>query len=342
MININIQWIMGAIFIGLVYAGLAVLMLVVMIVYHIRMRNDHKRMIKLREKFEVFLDGLEQGEITRKQKKKFSTRQLLRLVPYFRAIPDKEKHQLAIEYFIQKGLVKVLAKKMRFSSRSKRVQIIETLALFPDKTAQKVLHDGLKDVSKKVRLASAIALMENDAPWWLYDVVSSLPNSKTDVSNYLRPDVENESRVEKLANVASLTVMPPLMRCDAINILAQNAGVETVSLAMTQKINIASENNLPTSKEYKEPIFKIPEDDKADDRYSETVLLNDEEIDIEQFNRVFANLLDDDALPVLYAAGKALLKTGDRGHKILEHTRQNGSPRAKRAAAFFLRSEKIE
>ena len=93
MININIQWIMGAIFIGLVYAGLAVLMLVVMIVYHIRMRNDHKRMIKLREKFEVFLDSLEQGEITRKQKKKFSTRQLLRLVPYFRAIPDKEKHQ---------------------------------------------------------------------------------------------------------------------------------------------------------------------------------------------------------------------------------------------------------
>lgn len=342
MININIQWIMGAIFIGLVYAGLAVLMLVVMIVYHIRMRNDHKRMIKLREKFEVFLDSLEQGEITRKQKKKFSTRQLLRLVPYFRAIPDKEKHQLAIEYFIQKGLVKVLAKKMRFSSRSKRVQIIETLALFPDKTAQKVLHDGLKDVSKKVRLASAIALMENDAPWWLYDVVSSLPNSKTDVSNYLRPDVENESRVEKLANVASLTVMPPLMRCDAINILAQNAGVETVSLAMTQKINIASENNLPTSKEYKEPIFKIPEDDKADDRYSEIVSLNDEEIDIEQFNRVFANLLDDDALPVLYAAGKALLKTGDRGHKILEHTRQNGSARAKRAAAFFLRSEKIE
>lgn len=249
---------------------------------------------------------------------------------------------MAIEYFIQTGLVKVLAKKMRFSSRSKRVQIIETLALFPDKTAQKVLHDGLKDVSKKVRLASAIALMENDAPWWLYDVVSSLPNSKTDVSNYLRPDVENESRVEKLANVASLTVMPPLMRCDAINILAQNAGVETVSLAMTQKINIASENNLPTSKEYKEPIFKIPEDDKADDRYSETVSLNDEEIDIEQFNRVFANLLDDDALPVLYAAGKALLKTGDRGHKILEHTRQNGSPRAKRAAAFFLRSEKIE
>lgn len=342
MININIQWIMGAIFIGLVYAGLAVLMLVVMIVYHIRMRNDHKRMIKLREKFEVFLDSLEQGEITRKQKKKFSTRQLLRLVPYFRAIPDKEKHQLAIEYFIQKGLVKVLAKKMRFSSRSKRVQIIETLALFPDKTAQKVLHDGLKDVSKKVRLASAIALMENDAPWWLYDVVSSLPNSKTDVSNYLRPDVENESRVEKLANVASLTVMPPLMRCDAINILAQNAGVETVSLAMTQKINIASENNLPTSKEYKEPIFKIPEDDKADDRYSETVSLNDEEIDIEQFNRVFANLLDDDALPVLYAAGKALLKTGDRGHKILEHTKQDGSARAKRAAAFFLRSEKIE
>lgn len=342
MININIQWIMGAIFIGLVYAGLAVLMLVVMIVYHIRMRNDHKRMIKLRQKFEVFLDSLEQGEITRKQKKKFSTRQLLRLVPYFRAIPDKEKHQLAIEYFIQTGLVKVLAKKMRFSSRSKRVQIIETLALFPDKTAQKVLHDGLKDVSKKVRLASAIALMENDAPWWLYDVVSSLPNSKTDVSNYLRPDVENESRVEKLANVASLTVMPPLMRCDAINILAQNAGVETVSLAMTQKINIASENNLPTSKEYKEPIFKIPEDDKADDRYSETVSLNDEEIDIEQFNRVFANLLDDDALPVLYAAGKALLKTGDRGHKILEHTKQNGSARAKRAAAFFLRSEKIE
>ncbi|WP_295964245.1 HEAT repeat domain-containing protein [uncultured Bartonella sp.] len=342
MININIQWIMGAIFIGLVYAGLAVLMLVVMIVYHIRMRNDHKRMIKLREKFEVFLDSLEQGEITRKQKKKFSTRQLLRLVPYFRAIPDKKKHQLAIEYFIQKGLVKVLAKKMRFSSRSKRVQIIETLALFPDKTAQKVLHDGLKDVSKKVRLASAIALMENDAPWWLYDVVSSLPNSKTDVSNYLRPDVENESRVEKLANVASLTVMPPLMRCDAINILAQNAGVETVSLAMTQKINIASENNLPTSKEYKEPIFKIPEDDKADDRYSEIVSLNDEEIDIEQFNRVFANLLDDDALPVLYAAGKALLKTGDRGHKILEHTKQNGSARAKRAAAFFLRSEKIE
>lgn len=342
MININIQWIMGAIFIGLVYAGLAVLMLVVMIVYHIRMRNDHKRMIKLREKFEVFLDSLEQGEITRKQKKKFSTRQLLRLVPYFRAIPDKKKHQLAIEYFIQKGLVKVLAKKMRFSSRSKRVQIIETLALFPDKTAQKVLHDGLKDVSKKVRLASAIALMENDAPWWLYDVVSSLPNSKTDVSNYLRPDVENESRVEKLANVASLTVMPPLMRCDAINILAQNAGVETVSLAMTQKINIASENNLPTSKEYKEPIFKIPEDDKADDRYSETVSLNDEEIDIEQFNRVFANLLDDDALPVLYAAGKALLKTGDRGHKILEHTKQDGSARAKRAAAFFLRSEKIE
>lgn len=342
MININIQWIMGAIFIGLVYAGLAVLMLVVMIVYHIRMRNDHKRMIKLREKFEVFLDSLEQGEITRKQKKKFSTRQLLRLVPYFRAIPDKKKHQLAIEYFIQKGLVKVLAKKMRFSSRSKRVQIIETLALFPDNTAQKVLHDGLKDVSKKVRLASAIALMENDAPWWLYDVVSSLPNSKTDVSNYLRPDVENESRVEKLANVASLTVMPPLMRCDAINILAQNAGVETVSLAMTQKINIASENNLPTSKEYKEPIFKIPEDDKADDRYSETVSLNDEEIDIEQFNRVFANLLDDDALPVLYAAGKALLKTGDRGHKILEHTKQNGSARAKRAAAFFLRSEKIE
>lgn len=342
MININIQWIMGAIFIGLVYAGLAVLMLVVMIVYHIRMRNDHKRMIKLREKFEVFLDSLEQGEITRKQKKKFSTRQLLRLVPYFRAIPDKKKHQLAIEYFIQKGLVKVLAKKMRFSSRSKRVQIIETLALFPDKTAQKVLHDGLKDVSKKVRLASAIALMENDAPWWLYDVVLSLPNSKTDVSNYLRPDVENESRVEKLANVASLTVMPPLMRCDAINILAQNAGVETVSLAMTQKINIASENNLPTSKEYKEPIFKIPEDDKADDRYSETVSLNDEEIDIEQFNRVFANLLDDDALPVLYAAGKALLKTGDRGHKILEHTKQNGSARAKRAAAFFLRSEKIE
>lgn len=342
MININIQWIMGAIFIGLVYAGLAVLMLVVMIVYHIRMRNDHKRMIKLREKFEVFLDSLEQGEITRKQKKKFSTRQLLRLVPYFRAIPDKEKHQLAIEYFIQTGLVKVLAKKMRFSSRSKRVQIIETLALFPDKTAQKVLHDGLKDVSKKVRLASAIALMENDAPWWLYDVVSSLPNSKTDVSNYLRPDVENESRVEKLANVASLTVMPPLMRCDAINILAQNAGVETVSLAMTQKINIASENNLPTSKEYKEPIFKIPEDDKADDRYSETVSLNDEEIDIEQFNRVFANLLDDDALPVLYAAGKALLKTGDRGHKILEHTKQDGSARAKRAAAFFLRSEKIE
>lgn len=342
MININIQWIMGAIFIGLVYAGLAVLMLVVMIVYHIRMRNDHKRMIKLREKFEVFLDSLEQGEITRKQKKKFSTRQLLRLVPYFRAIPDKEKHQLAIEYFIQKGLVKVLAKKMRFSSRSKRVQIIETLALFPDKTAQKVLHDGLKDVSKKVRLASAIALMENDAPWWLYDVVSSLPNSKTDVSNYLRPDVENESRVEKLANVASLTVMPPLMRCDAINILAQNAGVETVSLAMTQKINIASENNLPTSKEYKEPIFKIPEDDKADDRYSEIVSLNDEEIDIEQFNRVFANLLDDDALPVLYAAGKALLKTGDRGHKILEHTKQDGSARAKRAAAFFLRSEKIE
>lgn len=342
MININIQWIMGAIFIGLVYAGLAVLMLVVMIVYHIRMRNDHKRMIKLREKFEVFLDSLEQGEITRKQKKKFSTRQLLRLVPYFRAIPDKKKHQLAIEYFIQKGLVKVLAKKMRFSSRSKRVQIIETLALFPDKTAQKVLHDGLKDVSKKVRLASAIALMENDAPWWLYDVVSSLPNSKTDVSNYLRPDVENESRVEKLANVASLTVMPPLMRCDAINILAQNAGVETVSLAMTQKINIASENNLPTSKEYKEPIFKIPEDDKADDRYSETVSLNDEEIDIEQFNRVFANLLDDDSLPVLYAAGKALLKTGDRGHKILEHTKQNGSARAKRAAAFFLRSEKIE
>ena len=342
MININIQWIMGAIFIGLVYAGLAVLMLVVMIVYHIRMRNDHKRMIKLREKFEVFLDSLEQGEITRKQKKKFSTRQLLRLVPYFRAIPDKEKHQLAIEYFIQKGLVKVLAKKMRFSSRSKRVQIIETLALFPDKTAQKVLHDGLKDVSKKVRLASAIALMENDAPWWLYDVVSSLPNAKTDVSNYLRPDVENESRVEKLANVASLTVMPPLMRCDAINILAQNAGVETVSLAMTQKINIASENNLPTSKEYKEPIFKIPEDDKADDRYSEIVSLNDEEIDIEQFNRVFANLLDDDALPVLYAAGKALLKTGDRGHKILEHTKQDGSPRAKRAAAFFLRSEKIE
>lgn len=342
MININIQWIMGAIFIGLVYAGLAVLMLVVMIVYHIRMRNDHKRMIKLREKFEVFLDSLEQGEITRKQKKKFSTRQLLRLVPYFRAIPDKKKHQLAIEYFIQKGLVKVLAKKMRFSSRSKRVQIIETLALFPDKTAQKVLHDGLKDVSKKVRLASAIALMENDAPWWLYDVVSSLPNSKTDVSNYLRPDVENESRVEKLANVASLTVMPPLMRCDAINILAQNAGVETVSLAMTQKINISSENNLPTSKEYKEPIFKIPEDDKADDRYSETVSLNDEEIDIEQFNRVFANLLDDDALPVLYAAGKALLKTGDRGHKILEHTKQDGSARAKRAAAFFLRSEKIE
>ena len=342
MININIQWIMGAIFIGLVYAGLAVLMLVVMIVYHIRMRNDHKRMIKLREKFEVFLDSLEQGEITRKQKKKFSTRQLLRLVPYFRAIPDKKKHQLAIEYFIQKGLVKVLAKKMRFSSRSKRVQIIETLALFPDKTAQKVLHEGLKDVSQKVRLASAIALMENDAPWWLYDVVSSLPNSKTDVSNYLRPDVENESRVEKLANVASLTVMPPLMRCDAINILAQNAGVETVSLAMTQKINIASENNLPTSKEYKEPIFKIPEDDKADDRYSETVSLNDEEIDIEQFNRVFANLLDDDALPVLYAAGKALLKTGDRGHKILEHTKQDGSARAKRAAAFFLRSEKIE
>ncbi|WP_422531078.1 HEAT repeat domain-containing protein [Bartonella apihabitans] len=342
MININIQWIMGAIFIGLFYACLAVLMLVVMIVFHFRMVNNRKQMIKLREKFETFLDSLEEGEISSKQKKKFSTRQLMRLVPYFRAIPDKKKHQLAIEYFIQTGLVKVLAKKMRFSLRSKRVQIIETLALFPDKTAQQVLHDGLKDVSQKVRLASAIALMENDAPWWLYDVVSSLPNSKTNVGKYLRPDVENESRVEKLTNVASLTIMPPLMRCDAINILAQNAGFETLSLAMTQKINIASNNDLSSSKEYREPIFKIPEDDKADDRYNETVSLNDEEIDIEQFNKVFANLLDDDALPVLYAAGKALLKTGDRGHEILEHTRQNGSPRAKRVAAFFLRSEKIE
>lgn len=339
---IEIQWILSAIYIGLVYATLALIMLVVMISYHFAMRNERKRMIELRENFELFLDRLERGDEKARPKKRFTTRQLVRLVPYFRAIPDKKKHQLAIEYFIRTGLVKVLKRKMNFASRSTRVQIVETLAMFPDKAAQEVLRKGLRDVSQKVRLAAAIALMENDAPWWFYQIASILPSTKTDMTDYLRPEVEDESRVDKLVKVSELKSMPPLLRADAINILAENAGDETAHLVMTEKVKIDKDKVLNLSHQANEPIFKLPEDDIADDRYSETVALADEEIDVGRFNKVFGGLLDDDALPVIYAAGKALLSTGADGHEILENTMLHGNNRARRVAAFFLRSEKTE
>lgn len=337
---IEIQWIISAIYIGLVYAALALLMLTIMICYHFAMRNERERMIKLRENFELFLEELEKTNGNARPKKKFTTRQLVRLVPYFRAIPDKKKHQLAIEYFIKTGLVKVLQRKMNFASLSTRVQIIETLAMFPNKDAQQVLRDGLRDVSQKVRLASAIALMENDAPWWFYQIVASLPPSEIDMSEYLQPDFEQEKHVNKLVKVGELKAMPPLIRADAINILAENAGDEAAPLIMTEKIKIDKEKVLNRSNPAKEPIFKMPEDDKADDRYSETILLDDDEIDVERFNKVFGGLLDDDALPVIYAAGKALLSTGPHGHEILENTWLHGNRRARRVAAFFLKSEK--
>lgn len=334
----QIEWITSAIYIGLVYATLAVTMLAILIIYHFIKRNERARIIKLRRSFDQFLDSIGSGEMPKGRKRRFTTRQLVSLVPYFRAIPDPEKHSLAMDYFTKTGIVKVLRRKMHFATRTTRIQIVETLAMFSDEMAQEVLKKSLKDKSSKVRLAAAIALMENDAPWWLYQIVSGLPSSKIDRRHYLNPNVENATRVDKLIDVAQFEAMPPLIRADAINILAGNASDETASMAMTEKVMIDDDKRHRLADEDSEPIFKLPDDDIADDRFSETVTLDDQDIDIERFNTLFADLLDDEALPVIYAAGKALLATGAHGHLILKHTAQHGNPRSRRAARFFLGS----
>ena len=330
---IQIPWTASAIWIGLFYAGASLSVLVCTTGYYLFMFMRRKRVIKNRRAFLTLIKGNHSNHSNIKLKISH-VREILKFIGYVNKIQNFETRQFAIACLINVGAINALHKKIRWSTCSIRLKIIDALAIFPIKDVKNILEKGLADKSRIVRTASALVLLNNDIDLLSHEIHINQQRHRILHGRATNENLLQNKFVDELIELAQRQEIPALIRSGAINILS--------NIIHQQNEQYFSKKRKYTKIKKLKKRFSVlakqaweAEQTTTNEEHNTIAAL--EAADVDWFNKLCGRFVTEYDLPVIYAAGRALLSNGSSGHLVLVTIGQTGSIEARSAASFFLR-----
>lgn len=330
---IQIPWTASAIWIGLFYAGASLSVLICTTGYYLFLFVRRKSIIKNRRAFLTLIKGNNNNHSNRKIKISH-VREILKFIGYVNKIQNVEKQQFAIDCLINVGAINALYKKMRWSTCSIRLKIIDALAIFPIKNVKDILEKGLADKSRIVRTASALVLLNNDIDLLSHEIHINQQRHRILHGRATNENLLQNRFVDELIELAQRQEIPALIRSGAINILSNIIHQQNEQYFSKKRKNAKIRRLKKRSSIIAQQTWEA-EQTKLNGVHNPIAAL--EAADVDWFNKLCGRFVTEYDLPVIYAAGRALLSNGSSGHLVLVTIGQNGSKEARSAASFFLR-----
>lgn len=330
---IQIPWTASAIWIGLFYAGASLSVLVCMTGYYLFMFMRRKRIIKNRRAFLTLIKGNNTNHSNIKLKISH-VREILKFIRYVNKIQNVEKQQFAIGCLIDVGVVNALRRRIHWSTCSIRLQIVDALAIFPIKHVKDILEEGLADKSRIVRTASALVLLNNDIDLLSHEIHINQQRHRILYGRATNESLLQNRFVDELIELAQRQEIPALIRSGAINILANIIHQQNEQYFSKKRKNAKLKKAKKRARIIAQQAWEA-EQTKPNGAHNPIAAL--EAADVDWFNKLCGRFVTEYDLPVIYAAGRALLSNGSSGHLVLVTIGQTGSIEARSAASFFLR-----
>gem|GEM_PF-6825325 len=292
-----------------------------------------KRVIKNRRAFLTLIKGNHSNHSNIKLKISH-VREILKFIGYVNKIQNVETRQFAIACLINVGAINALHKKMHWSTCSIRLKIIDALAIFPIKDVKNILEKGLADKSRIVRTASALVLLNNDIDLLSHEIHLNQQRHRILHGRATNENLLQNKFVDELIELAQRQEIPALIRSGAINILSNIIHQQNEQYFSKKRKYIKIKRSKKRSRILAQQAWEA-EQIKLNGAHNPIAAL--EAADVDWFNKLCGRFVTEYDLPVIYAAGRALLSNGSSGHLVLVTIGQTGSIEARSAASFFLR-----